>query len=36
MLAALVEEKRLSADQVARLKEILDGREGTAKPRRPQ
>jgi len=34
MLAALVEEERLSAEQVARLKEILDGKDVNAKSRR--
>jgi len=34
MLAALVEEERLSPEQVARLKEILDGKDVNAKSRR--
>jgi len=32
MLAALVEEQRLSAEQVARLRQILDGEDPDAKP----
>jgi hypothetical protein len=36
MLAALVEEQRLSAEQIARLKEILDGKEASGKRRKPQ
>jgi BlaI family penicillinase repressor len=36
MLAAMVEEQRLSAEQIARLKEILDGKEAGAKGREPQ
>jgi BlaI family penicillinase repressor len=36
MLAALVEEERLSAEQIARLKEILDGKDAGAKRRKPQ
>jgi BlaI family penicillinase repressor len=34
MLAALVEEQRLSAEQVARLRRILDGEDPDAKPNR--
>jgi BlaI family penicillinase repressor len=34
MLAALVEEQRLSAEQVARLRQILDGEDPDAKPNR--
>ncbi len=36
MLAALVEEERLSAEQIARLKEILDGKDASGKRRKPQ
>lgn len=36
MLAALVEEERLSAEQIARLKEILDGKDTSGKGRKPQ
>ena len=36
MLAALVEEQRLSAAQIARLKEILDGKDASAKHRKPE
>jgi BlaI family penicillinase repressor len=36
MLATLVEEERLSAEQIARLKEILDGKDVNARPRRPE
>jgi len=36
MLAALVEEERLSAEQIARLKEILDGKNAAGKRRNPQ
>jgi BlaI family penicillinase repressor len=35
MLAALVEEERLSAEQIARLKEILDGKDASEKRRKP-
>ena len=35
MLAALVEEQRLSAEQIARLKEILDGKDVGATHRKP-
>jgi BlaI family penicillinase repressor len=33
MLAALVEEQRLSEEQIARLKEILDGKDVNGRPR---
>ncbi|MCX5646450.1 MAG: BlaI/MecI/CopY family transcriptional regulator [Phycisphaerae bacterium] len=36
MLAALVEEQRLSAEQIARLKEILDGKDVDARHRKPE
>lgn len=36
MLAALVEEERLSAEQIARLKEILDGKDASVKHRKPE
>ena len=36
MLAALVEEEQLSAEQIARLKEILDGKEASAKRRKSE
>jgi BlaI family penicillinase repressor len=36
MLAALVEEERLSAEQIARLKEILNGKDVSEKRSRPQ
>jgi BlaI family transcriptional regulator, penicillinase repressor len=36
MLAALVEEQRLSAEQIARLKEILDGKSTSTRRRRPE
>jgi len=36
MLAALVEEERLSAEQIARLKEILDGKDASGRRRKPQ
>jgi BlaI family transcriptional regulator, penicillinase repressor len=36
MLAALVEEERLSAEQIARLKDILDGKGAGAKRRKPE
>jgi BlaI family penicillinase repressor len=36
MLAALVEEQRLSPEQIARLKEILDGKDKSEKRRKPQ
>ena len=36
MLAALVEEERLSAEQIARLKEILDGKDASAKHHKPE
>ena len=36
MLAALVEEQRLSAEQIARLKEILDGKSASVKHHKPQ
>ena len=36
MLAALVEEQPLSEEQIARLKEILDGKDVNARPRRRQ
>lgn len=36
MLAALVEEQRLSVEQIARLKEILDGKETSTKHRRSE
>jgi BlaI family penicillinase repressor len=36
MLAALVEEKRLSAEQIARLKDILEGKDADTRRRRPE
>jgi len=36
MLTALVEEERLSAEQIARLKAILDGKDVSGKGRKPQ
>jgi len=36
MLAALVEEERLSAEQIARLKEILDGKDVSVKHRKSE
>ena len=36
MLAALVEEQRLSAEQIARLREILNGKDTSATHRKPQ
>ncbi len=36
MLAALVEEQRLSPEQIARLREILDGKDAGAKRHKPQ
>jgi BlaI family penicillinase repressor len=36
MLAALVEEQRLSAEQIARLKEILDGKDMGARHGKPE
>jgi BlaI family penicillinase repressor len=36
MLAALVEEQRLSAEQIARLKEILDGKDTRTKHHKPE
>ena len=36
MLAALVEEERLSAEQIARLKEILDDKDASVKHRKPE
>jgi len=36
MLAALVEEQRLSGEQIARLKEILDSKDAGAKRHKPQ
>lgn len=36
MLAALVEEQKLSAEQIARLKAILDGKGAGAKGRKPE
>jgi BlaI family penicillinase repressor len=36
MLAALVEEERLSAEQIARLKAILDGKEVSTKHHKPE
>jgi BlaI family penicillinase repressor len=36
MLASLVEEQRLSVQQIARLKEILDGKDARAKHRKPE
>jgi BlaI family penicillinase repressor len=36
MLAALVEEQHLSAEQIARLKEILDAKGVDAKPNKPE
>lgn len=35
MLAAFVEEQRLSAEQIARLRQILDGKDPGAKPGKP-
>jgi BlaI family penicillinase repressor len=36
MLAALVEEERLSAEQITRLKNILEGKDADARPRKPE
>ena len=36
MLAALVEEQQLSAEQIARLKEILDGKDAAVRHRKPE
>ena len=36
MLAALVEEERLSPEQITRLKDILEGKDADARPRRPE
>jgi len=36
MLAALVEEERLSAEQIARLREVLDAKEASGKRRKPE
>jgi len=36
MLAALVEEERLSGEQIARLKEILDGKDAGTKHHKPE